>query len=158
MRSAIPLTIVLLLACVHGADFADRFLRATDAGGVDGPRRRRELSGKNSELRNRVIELLRMKLFEIGRVVPSAGMEKLREVPIWVELKDKRHPGMCYHVSAEWLKSNGYNPEKAGGVELANAGELPEVDAPPAVDGPARMATHTTTASWGPTSLSSKPP
>ena len=28
---------------------------------------------------------------------------------------------MCYHVSAEWLKTNGYNPEKAGGVELANA-------------------------------------
>jgi len=27
---------------------------------------------------------------------------------------------MCFHVSDKWLKSNSMNPEKAGGVELAN--------------------------------------
>ena len=28
---------------------------------------------------------------------------------------------MCFHVSANWLRENGYNPEKAGGIEIANA-------------------------------------
>ena len=69
MRSAIPLTIVLLLAYGARADFAptDSYERLTLEGWT--VRVARELSGENSELRNRVIELLRMKLFEIGRVV-----------------------------------------------------------------------------------------
>ena len=28
---------------------------------------------------------------------------------------------MCYHPSKEWLSQNGFNPEKAGSVEIANA-------------------------------------
>ena len=72
-------------------------------------------------LRDRVLELLRVKLYDVARVVPAGPLEKLRRVPVWVELKDKRFPCMCYHPSAEWLRANGYNPEKAGGVEIANA-------------------------------------
>ena len=28
---------------------------------------------------------------------------------------------MCYHPSREWLTQNGFNPEKAGSIEVANA-------------------------------------
>ena len=28
---------------------------------------------------------------------------------------------MCYHVSSDWLRANGYNPDKEGSVEVGNA-------------------------------------
>src|SRR5262249_1859501 len=32
-----------------------------------------------------------------------------------------RHPCMCYHPSADWLREHDMNPAKAGAVEVANA-------------------------------------
>jgi hypothetical protein len=64
--------------------------------------------------------LLGNHLYQITRAVPAEPLEKLRAIPIWVELAHPKHPCMCYHPDAGWLKANGMNPEKAGGVELAN--------------------------------------
>jgi hypothetical protein len=71
-------------------------------------------------LREQTLELLGDHLYRIKRVVPAGALEKIRTIPIWVELAHPKHPCMCYHVSKDWLRSNGMNPEKAGGVELAN--------------------------------------
>lgn len=62
-------------------------------------------------------------LYRIKRVVPEAALAKLHEVPIWVGVEDEhgRHKCMCYHPDRDWLVENGYNPEKAGCVDLANA-------------------------------------
>ena len=69
----------------------------------------------------KVLDLLRVKLFDIGRVVPPAALKCLRRVPFWVEREDRGFPCMCYHPSRQWLEENGYNPQKAKGVEIANA-------------------------------------
>jgi hypothetical protein len=71
-------------------------------------------------LRGDVLRLLTDHLYRITRVVPSPALEKLRTFPIWIEVAHPRHPCMCYHPSALWLRTHGMNPEKAGAVEIAN--------------------------------------
>ncbi len=73
------------------------------------------------ELGRRTLKLLKVKLYDINRVVPSKALEKLHQVPIWVELKHPRHPCACYHPDKGWLIANDFNPQKAGAVEIANA-------------------------------------
>ena len=79
------------------------------------------LSADHGDLCQKTLTLLRVKLYEITRVVPPKPLEKLREVPIWIEYQDRGWPCMCYHPSRDWLKDNGYNPDKAQGVEIAGA-------------------------------------
>jgi hypothetical protein len=45
----------------------------------------------------------------------------LRKVWIWVEWEKQKNGAAEFHPSLQWLKSHGYNPEKAGHVELSNA-------------------------------------
>lgn len=72
-------------------------------------------------LSRETLRLLADHLYRITRAVPAAPLAKLREVPIWVELAHPKHPCMCYHPSAGWLRDNQMNPAKARGVELSNA-------------------------------------
>ncbi|MEX0585870.1 MAG: metallopeptidase [Pirellulales bacterium] len=74
----------------------------------------------DQKLRERTLALLRVKLYDIARVVPDKPLAELRKIPIWVERKSPRFPCMCYHVSPEWLGDHGFDPAKAGAVELAN--------------------------------------
>lgn len=76
---------------------------------------------REKDLGTRTLELLRVKLYDVNRVVPQAAALELHKVPIWVEFKDERFPCCCYHPSREWLRENGFNPEKAKAVEVANA-------------------------------------
>ena len=64
---------------------------------------------------------LRHQLYPIPRVVPGKAVEKLRKIPIWVELDEPHHPCMAYHPDPGWLRDNGMNPDKARGVEVADA-------------------------------------
>jgi hypothetical protein len=73
------------------------------------------------ELARQTLRLLRVKLYDINRAVPPKALEKLHQVPIWVELNHPRHPCACYHPDKGWLIANDFNPEKAGAVEIANA-------------------------------------
>lgn len=67
------------------------------------------------------LKLLGNHLYQITRRVPAGPLEKLKQIRIWVEENHPKHPCMCYHVSPDWLRENGMNPEKAGCVELSNA-------------------------------------
>lgn len=73
------------------------------------------------ELGERALELLRVKLYDVNRAVPAAALAKLHQIPIWLEFKDRGFRCACFHPSKNWLAENGYNPEKAGSVEIANA-------------------------------------
>ncbi len=73
------------------------------------------------ELCSKALRLLEVKLYDIARVVPERALAELRKVPFWMELEDARFPCACFHPSREWLAEHGYNPEKAGAVEIANA-------------------------------------
>lgn len=81
----------------------------------------RMLAEEHRELREKTLRVLGDQLFQITRVVPAKALAKLREIPIWVELKDSHHPCMCYHPDAGWLREHDMNPDKAKCVELANA-------------------------------------
>jgi hypothetical protein len=81
----------------------------------------RPLLTDQKELGERALELLRVKLYDIARAAPAKAVEKLRTIPIWLEYQDKGWPCACYHPSKDWLSEHGYNPEKAGAMEIANA-------------------------------------
>jgi len=81
----------------------------------------REFTAEHPALAEKVLRLLESHLYQICRVVPEAALVHLRKQKIWVEYKDRNFPCMCYHPSAEWLSKNGYNPAKAGGIEICGA-------------------------------------
>jgi hypothetical protein len=60
-------------------------------------------------------------LGRIARVVLPKPLATLRKVRIWVEWANHPEKLIEFHPSAQWLRENGYNPEKAGGIEVANA-------------------------------------
>jgi hypothetical protein len=81
----------------------------------------RDIAAADSKLANDVKEQLRVRLFEMKCALPPKAMDRLMHVPIWIELHDRGFPGMCYHPSRDWLRDNGYNPDKAGAVEIGDA-------------------------------------
>jgi hypothetical protein len=81
---------------------------------------KRLLAREQQELCEQTLKLLGDHLFRITRVVPKKALARLRKVPIWMELAHPRHPWMCYHPSADWLREHAMNPKKAGAVEIAN--------------------------------------
>ncbi len=54
-------------------------------------------------------------------VVPEKHHANLRKTTIWVEWEVKPRGAAECHVSAGWLKENGYNPDKLLAVEINNA-------------------------------------
>jgi len=80
----------------------------------------RLLEGEKKALGDKTLKLLAVHLYDINRMVPRPALDKLHAVPIWVEAGNPKVECMCYHPSREWLEENGFNPEKAGSVELGN--------------------------------------
>src|SRR5687768_9495704 len=81
----------------------------------------RDLLGAQAELGTRALRLLEVKLYDVKRVIPAPAVMRLQSVPIWLGIDDGHAPGAEYHPSREWLQKNGYNPDKAKGVEIGNA-------------------------------------
>jgi formylglycine-generating enzyme required for sulfatase activity len=73
------------------------------------------------ELCAKTLELLGHQLYQVSRMAPAEAAEKLKRIPLWVELAEPHHPCMCYHPDAGWLSEHDMNPKKARGVEVANA-------------------------------------
>ena len=69
----------------------------------------------------KALELLRVQLLEIVRVVPGPAVAKLREVPLWFS---PAYPGVKpsaeYHPGAGWLGDNGRDPAMAKAVEITD--------------------------------------
>lgn len=81
----------------------------------------RELLEARAESGTKALELLALKLAEIRRLVPAPALALLEKVPFWVGVDDYEKPNAVYHPSAGWLREHGFNPDKAGCVELPNA-------------------------------------
>jgi hypothetical protein len=78
-------------------------------------------SGPERALGDEALKLLGVKLYELSRSVREPALARLREVPLWLSLDDPCRPCACYHESPDWLKENGFDPQKAKGVEICNA-------------------------------------
>jgi hypothetical protein len=125
------LALVLALTLVAGAAPQDGATSAAP-GDVSAPLAgyaTRELEGWRVHVEARVaadprgeraLELLRVKLFDIARVVPEPALAKLREVPLWFSLDDSACTCACYHISPDWLAEHGHAREKAKGVEICS--------------------------------------
>ncbi len=75
---------------------------------------------KHPEEAKGAFEELEKQLKQICAVVPEKPLAELKKVRFWVEWQTKKNGAAEYHVSRGWLKDNGYNPDKAGGVEINN--------------------------------------
>ncbi|MAE28133.1 MAG: hypothetical protein CMJ87_03990 [Planctomycetes bacterium] len=73
------------------------------------------------KLRQEVTDLLRAKLREVDSRLPSAIVERLRQVPFHMHLNRPGCPGGVYHPSAQWLAEHDLDPTWAGGIEFGNA-------------------------------------
>ncbi len=58
-------------------------------------------------------------LDSISHIFPIKSLPLLRKSQIWIE-RNGDFRGMTYHLSASWLKQNGYNPAMASGIELSD--------------------------------------
>lgn len=82
---------------------------------------RNDLQDDHPQLWKRVRGELTHQLYQIERRVPSDIVQRLRLVPIWIELDSPKHPGLVYHPSPQWLTNNDMLPQKARCVEISNA-------------------------------------
>ncbi|MEO1538971.1 MAG: hypothetical protein AAFU59_01220 [Pseudomonadota bacterium] len=57
-------------------------------------------------------------LGNIAGVVPEPALTHLRATTIWMEYRRTEPKRSVYHRSAGWLEENGFNPEKAKGIEI----------------------------------------
>lgn len=121
MKKVVLICIVLLVFCVASSEYTpttDYTTRKIEGWNVFV---NKQLLSEHAPLAKDVLRLLKFQLYQITRVVPDEALKELRSVPIWVEYKAPRHPCMCYHPSEQWLRNNGFNPDKERSVEIANA-------------------------------------
>ncbi len=67
-----------------------------------------------------MFEELESQLRQIEEVMPKPALAHLKKVRLWIEWEAKPGGAAEFHVSPEWLKDNGYNPEKVLNVEINN--------------------------------------
>lgn len=66
------------------------------------------------------LTLLGEKLVQVIELTPEPTHAPLRRVAIWVEQNSPGAACACYHPSADWLAQNGFNTDKAKGIEISN--------------------------------------
>src|SRR5213594_1479889 len=80
-----------------------------------------QLLSEQADLGSNALQLLKTKLDEIRLVLPTNVCARLQRVTIWLGVDDGHAPCSEYHPSAQWLRDNGFNPDKARSVEIGNA-------------------------------------
>ncbi len=80
----------------------------------------REVLAHRNDALEALLEL-RQQAERVVKVLPAPALERVRRVRIWLEWENKPNGAAEYHPSAEWLRQHGYNPVKAGSVEINNA-------------------------------------
>ena len=80
--------------------------------------------GSHADVGDLALRLLSGRLLEIVMVVPADKVARLKQVPIWLDFSHGELTSMQYHTSADWLKSNGYDPAMEKGVHIPVAGRF----------------------------------
>jgi len=76
---------------------------------------------RKQDLREQVLKLLDIKLWEIATRLPADVVARLRQVPLRIHLDRPGNPGAAYHPSSDWLREHGFPEDWAGTVEFGNA-------------------------------------
>lgn len=75
---------------------------------------------EHADVSRQALTLLETKLAEIRKLIPEEKLKPLMSIKFWVEWEADKKGAAVSHHSVEWLKSNGYNPEKVSCVEISN--------------------------------------
>jgi hypothetical protein len=80
-----------------------------------------KLLDQDTAATQQAVELLRLQLQEVARVVPAPAVVELRKVPLWFSPEYSGvTPRAEYHPGAGWLKENGRDPAMVKAVEFTN--------------------------------------
>jgi hypothetical protein len=66
-----------------------------------------------------VLKVLKRELAELKDILSPGALRRAQSVPLWIDLATEAFPGAAYHPDAGWLRDNGMNPDKAGGVQIS---------------------------------------
>ena len=123
MKPATLLLTTLLALTTHAGDLPPKPAAHTlqDIEGWRVQVDRRLLEGVDKPAGDEALKLLSARLHEISIIVPSNKVERLRAVPIWLDLTHGNLRSMQYHPSRGWLESNGYDPAMARCVHIPDA-------------------------------------
>ncbi len=84
----------------------------------------RLVDGTDKPLGDHALRILANRLYDIQHALPDDKVERLRQVPIWID----RHHGKLrpaqYHPSVGWLKGNGYSEKLAKCVHIPDAADF----------------------------------
>jgi hypothetical protein len=75
---------------------------------------------ERKQLMNQTLRTLENKLEQIVKILRPEQVARMRRVRIWLEV-NKDPAAMRFHRSLRWLEENGFDREKAYGVEISNA-------------------------------------
>lgn len=87
-------------------------------------------AGMDAALTDRTLGTMREDLAAVRELLPPAALATVLTVHFYVNAEtvygaEGAAPvhgrGMCFHMSPEWLSSNGNNPDKAGAIEIYRA-------------------------------------
>jgi hypothetical protein len=81
----------------------------------------RLLSGVDKELGERALRLLGEHLKRVESVVPAEKLQRMKEVPIWLDRTHGALKSAQYHPSRAWLWGNGYDQALARCVHIPDA-------------------------------------
>jgi hypothetical protein len=84
----------------------------------------RLLDGPDADLGKRTLQLLMMRLVDIKMALPGDKVERLQQVPIWLDRTHGKLKPAQYHPEARWLKAHGYDVAMAKGVHIPDAAEF----------------------------------
>lgn len=73
------------------------------------------------ELRTQVLDLMKIKLWEIATRLPAASVARLQEVELRMHLDHAANHGAAYHPNPVWLREHDMPEDWALGIEFGNA-------------------------------------
>jgi hypothetical protein len=74
----------------------------------------------------KMLELLEYKLYLIDIYMSDNSLDKLKTIPIWLELEDNAVPYLAYHRCKNTLKAKGLNPDKLNAIEIGSSDNFTE--------------------------------
>lgn len=83
----------------------------------------RLLAGEHKSVGDEVLPLIDRRLADIVLILPIDKVERLRTVPIQLDLSHGKLTSAQYHPSASWLRGNGYREDLAKCVHIPVARE-----------------------------------
>ena len=75
---------------------------------------------RDGEVASQAFAELESQIDRIAAVLPEHLLAKLQEARIWIEWRQREDTASQFHPARAWLLQHGYNPDKAGDIEICD--------------------------------------